>query len=155
LTHIERLQFNDASIVLVPGLNQEPIGELTIVDAVTGDPVVAPTEGQLLRVVSDGLLDFDNPRGTVHGLSFVWQSETAPGSGVFEDLVPRAGAILVRFRNAEGTTFFVDPAFTGEVGGLDGLALRVRAVYEDAHGVTEQAFSAATGAVISIPTPPV
>src|SRR5262249_58687536 len=33
--------------------------------------------------------------------------------------------------------------------------LGVRAVYEDAHGVTEQAFSTATEAVISVPTPPV
>src|SRR5262249_38353575 len=99
--------------------------------------------------------DADNPDGTVHGLSFVWQAETGPGSGVFEDIVLRAGAILVGFPNADGSTFFVDPTFTGEARGLDRLALPVRAVYEYPHGVTEQAFSAATEPVISVPTPPV
>src|SRR5262249_6232984 len=100
LTHIERLQFADTSLVLVPGLNEEPVGQLTIVDAVTGLPVTTPTEGQFLRVLSNGVTDADNPGGTVRGLSFVWQSETAPGSGVFEDIVLRAGAILVGFQNA-------------------------------------------------------
>src|SRR5262249_22718570 len=81
LTHIERLQFTDQSLVLVPGRNEEPIGELTIVDAVTGLPVDAPTEDQFLKVLSNGVTDADNPGGIVHGLSFVWQAETAPGSG--------------------------------------------------------------------------
>ena len=32
LTHIERLQFADQSVVLVPGLNNEPVGLLTVSD---------------------------------------------------------------------------------------------------------------------------
>ena len=33
LTNIERLQFADQSVVLVPGLNNDPVGALTILDA--------------------------------------------------------------------------------------------------------------------------
>jgi hypothetical protein len=37
---------------------------------------------------------------------------------------------------------------------LAGLSLRVKAIYQDAHGVTETVFSAATAPVIAIPTAP-
>src|SRR5262249_54251488 len=56
LTHIERLQFRDQSFVLAPG-NAEPVGQLTIVDAVTGAVVTTPTEGQFLKVLSNGVTD--------------------------------------------------------------------------------------------------
>src|SRR5262245_26045144 len=151
LTHIERLQFQDTSIVLVPGLNEEPVGQLAILDAVSGTPDDTPTLGQVLRVSIAGVTDADKPGGTIHGASFVWQAETGVGSGVFEDIVLKAGRIGVGFANADGSTFFVDPFFAGEAGGLVGLQLRVRAVYEDAHGVTEQAFSAPTAAVAGVP----
>jgi hypothetical protein len=151
LTNIERLQFQDQSLVLVPGLNNEPVGQLAVLDAVTGTPDATPTLGQVLRVSIAGVTDADNPGGTINNATYVWQAETAPGSGVFEDIVLKAGRIGVGFAEADGSTFFVDPFFAGEAGGLVGLALRVRAVYEDAHGVTEQAFSAATAAVAGVP----
>jgi Ca2+-binding RTX toxin-like protein len=160
LTHIERLQFADESIVLVPGLNNEPVGQLTILDAVSGTPDNTPTLGQVLKVAlnADGSIvgasDADNPGGTIHGASFVWQAEFTPGSGVFEDIVLKPGAIGVGFPTADGSTFFLDPAFAGEAGGLNGLLLRVRAVYQDAHGVTEQVFSAPTAPVAGTPTTP-
>jgi len=150
LTHIERLQFQDQAMVLVPGLNAEPVGQLTVLDAVTGNPDDTPTLGQVLKVSIAGVTDGDNPGGTVHGASFVWQAETGAGSSVFEDIVLKAGRIGVGFANADGSTFFVDPFFAGEAGGLAGLRLRVRAVYEDAHGVTEQAFSAPTAPVAGV-----
>src|SRR5262249_32199978 len=49
LTHIERLQFADQAVVLVPNLNNEPVGQLAILDGVTGTPDETPTEGHLLR----------------------------------------------------------------------------------------------------------
>src|SRR5262249_8922453 len=151
LTHIERLQFQDQAVVLTPGLNNEPVGQLAILDAVSGTPDNTPTLGQVLRVSIAGVTDADNPGGTIHGASYVWQAETGVGSGVFEDIVLEAGRIGVGFANADGSTFFVDPFFAGEAGGLVGLQLRVRAVYEDAHGVTEQAFSAPTAPVAGVP----
>ena len=49
---------------------------------------------------------------------------------------------------AEGATFIVTPD-------LAGLSIRVRAVYQDANGVLEQVYSAATAPVIDVvlPTP--
>jgi Ca2+-binding RTX toxin-like protein len=151
LTHIERLQFQDGAMVLVPGLNNEPVGQLAILDAVAGTPDNTPTLGQVLRVSIAGVTDADNPGGTITNATYNWQAETAPGSGVFEDIVLKAGRIGVGFAEADGSTFFVDPFFAGEAGGLVGLALRVRATYEDAHGVTEQAFSAATQPIAGVP----
>jgi Ca2+-binding RTX toxin-like protein len=147
LTHIERLQFSDQAVVLVPGLNAEPVGQLAVLDAVSGTPDNTPTEGQLLRVSIAGVTDANNPGGVIHGASYVWQSEVTPG--VFQDIVLKPGRIGVGFPNADGATFLVDPAL-----GLAGVALRVRAVYEDAHGVTEQVFSAPTAPVVAVPAAP-
>src|SRR4029077_20632596 len=49
LTHIERLQFADQSVILVPGLNNEPTGQLAILDGASNTPDDTPTEGQLLK----------------------------------------------------------------------------------------------------------
>ena len=146
LTHIERLQFADQSIVLVPGLNNEPVGQLAILDGVTGTPDDTPTEGQLLKVSIAGVTDADNPDGTVTNATYVWQVELDPGTGVFEDIILLPGRIGVGFPSADGATFTVDPTL-----GLAGLSLRVRAIYEDAHGVTEQVFSAPTAPVVAVP----
>jgi Ca2+-binding RTX toxin-like protein len=61
LTHIERLQFADQTVVLVPGLNNEPTGQLAILDGVTNAPDNTPTEGQLLRVTLGNVVHADNP----------------------------------------------------------------------------------------------
>src|SRR5262245_49212870 len=149
LTHIERLQFADQSVVLVPGLNNEPVGQLAILDGVTGNPDNTPTEGQLLRVSIAGVTDPDNANGTITNATYVWQQELAAGTGVFTDIILKPGRIGVGFPMADGSTFTVDPAL-----GLGGLRLRVRATYEDEHGVTEQAFSAPTDPVIAVPVAP-
>src|SRR5262249_14913248 len=146
LTHIERLQFADQSVVLVPGLNNEPVGQLAILDGVTGNPDNTPTEGQLLKVSIAGVTDADNATGAITNATFVWQQETAAGTGIFTDIILKPGRIGVGFPTADGSTFTVDPALA-----LAGVAIRVRAVYEDEHGVTEQAFSAPTEPVIAVP----
>ncbi|HSB73539.1 MAG TPA: peroxidase family protein [Candidatus Methylomirabilis sp.] len=133
LTGIERLQFNDQALVLTPGLNAEPVGLLRI-----NDPT--PAVGQTLTVSAAGIADADNTAtgGAVPGpFSFFWQFEARPGSGVFEDIVVRTG---LGVESVIGPTFTVTPD-------LDGLALRVRAVYQDQHGVLEQVFSAATAPI--------
>src|SRR5262249_27390886 len=99
LTHIERLQFSDQAVVLVPGLNRSPVGTLTI-----SDPNGAPVRvGDTLRVSLAGVTDADNisltnPTGTVTGVSsYVWQVELAAGTGVFSDIILAPGRIGVGF----------------------------------------------------------
>jgi Ca2+-binding RTX toxin-like protein len=138
LRHIERLQFSDATIVLRQGLNAEPVGQLTILDA-TGQPVGTPVEGETLSVSIASVTDADNVSsgGAVTGpVSYVWQFDPR-GDGVFEDIVIATGLGDVR---AAGTTFTV----TNDVAGT---AIRVRALYEDEHGVLETVFSAPTALV--------
>ena len=85
LRHIERLQFSDQSIVL-SGLNDEPVGTLTILDAATNTPDPTPSEDQLLRVSIAGVTDADNvslanPIGAITGpVSYFWQVELVPDS---------------------------------------------------------------------------
>ena len=149
LTHIERLQFADQSVTLTPGLNNEPVGLLTIRDAASNAETTTPTEGQLLKVTIEGVTDADNPGGTVsnRGISYLWQVERNPGTGVFEDIVVLPAGDLA-FQSANGTTFRVTPD-------LAGLSLRVKAIYVDAHGVAETVFSARTDAVIDVPNAPI
>ncbi|MGH6691240.1 MAG: peroxidase family protein, partial [Gammaproteobacteria bacterium] len=134
LTNVERLQFSDQTVVLVPGLNAEPVGQLTI-----DDPT--PGEGQTLTVSIAGVTDADNvsadnPTGAIDGpVSYLWQVEEDPGSGRFATILfDNVGGELVR---ATGTTFTVPETLAGQ-------ALRVMAVYKDANGVLETVFSTPT-----------
>ena len=141
LMNIERLQFADQSIVR-PDLNNEPVGQLVILDAATNTPDDTPAEDQLLRVSIAGVTDADNPGGgAITGpVSYVWQVEPRPDTGIFEDIIIATGLGDLR---ATGLTFMPGDA---EVG----LRLRVRAVYQDANGVLENVFSAATAAVANV-----
>ena len=148
LRHIERLQFADQTIVLRQGLNAEPVGQLVILDA-DGNPIGAttPVEGQVLNVSIDddtgaivGVTDADNTDsgGAITGpVAYVWQFEPRAGTGVFEDIVFATGLGDLR---ATGTTLTVPPEVAGS-------AIRVKAVYEDQHGVLETVVSAATAPV--------
>ncbi len=140
LTHIERLQFSDQSISFAPELNNDPVGQLVILDAATNTPDNTPAEGQLLRASIAGVTDADNPgTGAITGpVAYHWQVEMRPGTGIFEDI--RAEVRGNEPARAEGATFVV-------TADLVGLSIRVRAVYQDAHGVLEQVYSAATAAV--------
>ena len=136
LKHIERLQFTDQAIVLVPGLNAEPEGQLAIIGT--------PTEGQPLTVSIAGVTDADNPGGVITGaVSYYWQVDL-DGVGVFEDLTTFQGGEAARVL---GLTF---TPTEDEVGAI----LRVRAVYKDANGVLEEVFSAPTAPVINVNNAP-
>src|SRR5499426_2104608 len=143
LTHFERLQFADQSIVLTPGLNNEPVGLLTLSDT-------TPTVGDTITVSAADITDLDNfsatnPTGAVTGpFSFFWQVETRPGSGVWEDILARNGFGV---ETPIGTSFTVPTLPV-----LAGRAIRAVGVYEDGHGVEEMVFSAPTAPVN---TPPV
>jgi len=133
LTGIERLQFADLAVVLAPGLNNEPVGSLTVSDT-------TPRVGQTLTVSGAGLFDADNTatNGAVPGhFDFFWQVEARAGSGIFEDIITVTG---LGAGNATGSSFTVTPD-------LDGLVLRVRGIYQDQHGVLETVFSAQTAPV--------
>ena len=146
LVNIERLQFADQSITLA-GVNNDPVGTLTILDAATNTPDDTPTEGQLLRASIAGVTDADNPGdGSITGpVAYHWQVEARPGTGIFEDI--RLSVRGNEPARAEGATLLVTPD-------LAGLVIRVRAVYQDANGVLEQVFSPATAAVEDIVVPP-
>ncbi|WP_223462319.1 peroxidase family protein [Pseudomonas sp. A-R-26] len=151
LTNMERLQFNDQSLTLPGGvgLNNDPVGLLTILDAASNTPDATPTTGQLLRVSAADVTDADNiaTGGAIAGpIAFYWQFEAVPGTGVFQDITRLAdgGAALAHIT---GPTFRVTPD-------LAGLELRVRAVYKDENGVLETAFSAPTAAVVAGVAPP-
>ncbi len=158
LMNIERLQFADMALVQVGGQfvaelagqqqggNFAPDGTLLVLDA-DGNPLAGPPAvGQLLRVSAAGVSDGDNAGGAVSGrpVSYVWQVETAPGSGIFEDILVDGGVLP---STVDGQSFRVTPQ-------VDGLALRVKAIYQDDHGVLESVASAATAAVAGVELPP-
>ncbi|NOT40385.1 MAG: heme peroxidase, partial [Alphaproteobacteria bacterium] len=137
LLGIERLQFADASITLpgFEGLNSDPVGLATI-----SDPT--PASGETVTASIAGVTDADNPGGAITGaVAFYWQFEPTPGTGVFEDIINEAAGAPIPSRTLLITA------------DLEGLALRVRAVYQDAHGVVESAFSAPT-ALVDVGAPP-
>ncbi|WP_137920036.1 peroxidase family protein [Hydrogenophaga sp. 2FB] len=138
--NVERLQFSDQA-VLLSGTNNGPAGAVTISDD-------TPQINQLLTV-SPLLTDADNPGGVVNGpISYTWQYEPDPVRlpGVFRDIVDLGGGVPA---SVNGPTFRV-------TGDLDGLAIRVRAVYKDANGVIETVYSDATDPVagVAVVVPP-
>ncbi|WP_439858875.1 peroxidase family protein [Pseudomonas sp. MBLB4136] len=134
LRNIERLQFNDQSVVLVPGLNAEAVGLASINDN-------NPEVGSLLSANVDTVTDADNPGlGRVTGpVSYQWQADFT-GTGVYEDIV---AITALGDERANNQTFRVTDD-------LAGLTLRVKAIYKDANGVLETVFSAVTGAVAAV-----
>jgi Ca2+-binding RTX toxin-like protein len=142
LTNVERIQFSDATQVLVAGLNAEPVGSLAITDTNGGALAV----GDFLTVDPAGVSDGDNPGGAITDVNYVWQVERVPGSGVFEDIIAAPAGDLA-FQSANGIRFRITPD-------LAGLSIRVKGVYQDAGGVTEQVFSAPSAAVAPFTPPP-
>ena len=137
LVNVERLQFSDQAVVLAGG-NNGPVGVLTLNDT-------SPSINQVLTASPAGISDADNPGAITGPISYIWQSETLPGTGIFQDIVDFGGGAPA---TAHGNTFRVTPD-------LDGVVLRVRAVYQDANGVMENVFSAPTLAVAgSVVLPP-
>ena len=143
LMHIERLLFADQAIVLGAGLNHEPVGHLTI----SGTPV----QGQPLTVSIADVMDADNVSttnltGTIpNPVAYFWQVELRPGSGIFTDITRFAAGEVAR---QEGLTFTPTDA-------EGGLALRVRAVYQDANGVLEEVYSGPSDPVPVVNVTPV
>jgi Ca2+-binding RTX toxin-like protein len=134
LTGVERLQFNDQAQVLVAGLNAEPTGLLAVSDG-------TPNVGQTLTVTLGSVADADGIPGRV---TYIWQQETAAGSGLFRDY----GGPAAQLATAFGATFTVSED-------LAGLALRVKAHYVDGDGTQETVFSTPTAAVgPGTPPPP-
>ena len=130
LTNVERLQFSDQTVVLVPGVNNEPVGELTVIGTVAEDQTVTVT---IAGVTDADNVTPDNPNGDIDSpVSFLWQVEEDPGSGRFTTiLIDNVGGELVR---ATGTSFTVPETLVGQ-------RLRVMAIYKDADGVLETVFS--------------
>jgi len=130
LTNIERLQFADQSVVLAAGQNAEPAGLLEISDT-------TPGVFQQFTVSDAGISDADG----LGPISYVWQFEPNPGTGIFQDILTNTGVGVVR---VTGPTFKVTPQ-------VFGFALRVQGFYQDGNGVLETVVSAATDLVTAEP----
>ena len=126
--NIERFQFSDITIQLA-GVDNS---------LAEGRPVIlgTPALGEVLSVSMANVTDADNapPGNPTPPISFIWQVETVPGSGIFTDILTGAADELFPVR---GPTFTVTAA---EVG----LAIRVVAQFRDAKGALET--------VVSLPT---
>ncbi|MFZ6049904.1 peroxidase family protein [Pseudomonas sp. CR3202] len=130
LTGIERMQFADQAIPLVPGGNNGPVGLATISDT-------TPELGTLLRASIAGVTDPDNLGAPITGaVAYYWQ--VLDGDGTFVDIetLNAGGDNDV----VSGPTFRVTPDLVGSV-------LRLKAIYKDLRGVLETVFSAPTAAV--------
>ena len=133
--NIERLQFSDLSIDLAPDVNTLATGMPTIVDPNNGNALVVDTfVGQQLAVDATGIDDADGIATSV--FAFFWQAEEAPG--VWADLIVLGAT--GDDTPLQGSTITVPPE-------AEGLALRVRAIFQDDAGVFEQVFSDATSSV--------
>ncbi|NOT13936.1 MAG: heme peroxidase [Methylococcaceae bacterium] len=153
LHNIERLQFSDQVMVLPAGegLNAGPVGQLTISDD-------TPAINQQLTVSAAGITDANISGASISGkpISYYWQVERpfidANGVTTFETnnwediIVPngQGGAATT----ADGPSLTVPELTTGLA--LEGLRLRVRAVYQDDNGVMENVYSAPTTAVTGV-----
>ena len=91
-----------------------------------------------IRTIADGAITGD--------IRYTWQAEFVPGSGVFDDIILLPAAIS-RSKARAAPSSSALPL-------VDGLSLRVKAIYTDAHGVTEQVFSAPTAPVVAVAPPP-
>jgi hypothetical protein len=132
LRNIERLQFADQLVVLSANGNALPTGLLSISDT-------TPAQGQTLTASVGNVRDLDNPNGgIVTPTIYFWQVANPLNPTVFTDVAV----------NGSGPTFIVTAAEAGQI-------LRVRAQYTDAHGVTEEVFSAPTAVVANINDAPV
>jgi len=120
LTNIERLQFADQAVVLVPGLNAEPQGFLTLSD-------YNPAAGTVVTVSAANVSDADG----LGPIGYVWQYEPNPGTGIFQDIQTFVGIGVIR---ATGPTF----TMTAD---LVGLVIRAQGFYQDGHGVLETVTS--------------
>ena len=148
LRNIERLQFTDQALV-INGSNAGPTGLLTISDT-------TPAENQLLTVsgfFNDPLTlanertvtDANNVGGQVtEPITYFWQQEVRPG--VWEDIIIENNA--PESVRATGLTFTPGDLQVGN-------ALRVRAVYKDANGVLETAYSTPTAVVAGVNDAPI
>jgi Ca2+-binding RTX toxin-like protein len=140
--NVERFQFADQSVIVVAGVNQGPVGLLALNDA-------TPTEDQLLTASIAGVTDINNSvvgnlAGAITGpVTYYWQVQGT--NGTFADILIPNGAVL---QPATGPTFQPTDAQVG-------FPLRVRAVYVDAGGVTEEVFSTPTAPVIAVRDAPV
>jgi Ca2+-binding RTX toxin-like protein len=87
-----------------------------------------------------------NPNGEVRsGVTFFWQIEVEPDSGIFVDLERTLQGEIVK---VTGTSFTPTDAEVGQ-------ALRVRGVYQDANGVIESVYSQVATAVAGVNDLPV
>jgi Ca2+-binding RTX toxin-like protein len=145
LRGIERIQFADQVVVLNAAGNALPVGLLAISDT-------TPAIGQTLTVSAALVTDANAPGGVAaRPISFTWQFERFPGTNRWEDIVTLGGVGGIP-TTADGATLTVPNVAAAGIN-LDGLRLRVSAVYQDANGVLETVRSAPTAAIAGVVAP--
>src|SRR5262245_31085426 len=126
LRNIERLQFADQLVDISGGRNHTPGGALTIDDPNPRDPTGVPAVGDILTATST-LTDADFAGGIItHPITYQWQDQ---------DLV--RGEWL----NITGADSIGAPANFVPTDFFQGVAIRLKATYIDAHGYQETVFS--------------
>ncbi|WGV18362.1 peroxidase family protein [Fuscovulum ytuae] len=140
LKNIERLLFADGTIKIADHENAIAEGRVTVqangVAAANGQPV--GVAGQVLMASMAAVIDrdnitADNETGAIReeDVEYTWQVETAPGSGVFTDIL---GIVADNFTPVTGATYTVSAA-------EEGLAIRAVARFKDADGAIETVYS--------------
>ncbi len=150
--NIERLEFADGSIDLVGGLNDAPVGTVTVHALInsSGEPVfqaglpmriATDSTGALVvsgtsatRVTDANNVSSTNPDGAIRNFTVTWQVETAPDSGVYEDVLRADGTLVT------GPIFTPDPVLL-----FDGEHVRAVITYIDGAGIREKIVSGVTG----------
>ncbi|MGI9407022.1 MAG: peroxidase family protein, partial [Hyphomicrobiaceae bacterium] len=139
LRNIDRLVFADQTVDLNNGdaVNTQAMGMPEIIGPVAG-PVVNANVGDELMATPGNISDADGFDPLTTTITYFWQAEVEPGTGDFADIL---------FVNASGE----EGPLTGETITVpteaDGLAMRVKATFQDGAGVIEQVFSDSTGVI--------
>jgi VCBS repeat-containing protein len=136
---VERALFNDGSIKIAQHANRMAEGRvsLSVGGVAAVDGTVTGAVGQVLVASSAVLRDWDersaaNPLSAVTApVEYTWQVETAPGSGIFRDILTTFNVTTSPVR---GSSYTVTAAEAG-------LAIRVMGRFTDAAGAVESVFS--------------
>ncbi|MCP9908017.1 VCBS domain-containing protein, partial [Cyanobium sp. BA5m-21] len=136
---VERALFSDGSIKIAQHANRMAEGRvsLTVDGFAAVDGTVTGAVGQVLVASSEVLRDWDERSATnllsavTAPVEYTWQVETAPGSGIFRDILT---AFNVTTSPLRGPSMTVTAAEAG-------LAIRVMGRFTDAAGAIETAFS--------------
>ena len=140
IRNIERLVFGDQTIVIDPSAtpNSLAVGSATISGIFELGQVLTASAADVTdadNVLTGGAVPGDPANGAT-AISWIWESEAEPGSGVFSSIIRLVGI------GATGDPVNVSGEEMVVTGEDIGLQIRVRGIFKDEAGVFEQIVSA-------------